>query len=149
MGLVTALSCRGGGGEERLTREEFVDEAGAICRASGRQVGGVEPPSLADPAAVERAIGEAVAIQRRALRELRRLDPPAADEVGVEQWLDDVAATLDQMEAVAAAVRDGDRAALEKANARGAELDDVAEEFAVAYGLEACSTTTAEEQPGR
>jgi len=141
--VLVAAAC-GGGGDARLSKAEYVKKANAICEAGNARTSRVAPPSLADSAAVERAIGEMVSIQRRALRKLRDLDPPEQDQLGVDEWLMRVGQTLDQMDAVRQAVGDGDATAIDQANAKGAELNDEAETFADAYGLESCSTATEE-----
>lgn len=130
--------------EGRLSKDEFLRRANAICKQSSAATAAIAPPSLADPVAVERAIGEVVRIQRRALRNLRKLEPPARDEPGVEEWLHNIELTVDQMDAVRAALRDGDLAAVNAANAKGDERNEAAEEFADAYGLTPCSTSTDE-----
>ncbi|MGH9049853.1 MAG: hypothetical protein ACRDY4_09000 [Acidimicrobiia bacterium] len=132
-------------GSDPLSQDEYVDEANEICQASQAAASKVAAPSLADPAAVEQAIDETVAIQRRALRKLRELEPPERDVPGVESWLDLTADAIDQMEKIREGVANGDREAITTAIDEGGVLVADAEEFAAAYGLTECSTAEPDE----
>ncbi|HEX6312642.1 MAG TPA: hypothetical protein VF152_13590 [Acidimicrobiia bacterium] len=123
-----------------LSKDEFVEQANEICRASQSEAARIPAPSLADPAAVEDAILQSVAIHRRALRELRGLEPPETDVPGVRNWLRLVSETVDEMEALAHAIAAGDREAMTTAIDRGDALTADAEAFTEAYGIFACST---------
>jgi hypothetical protein len=118
-----------------LSKDAFVEQANEICRASQDEARQIPAPSLADPVAVEESILQAAAIQQRALRELRRLVPPETDTPGIENWLDLVADTIGEMEALAAAVAVGDREEIDAAIERGDALTSDAEAFTEAYGL--------------
>jgi hypothetical protein len=128
-----------------LSPDEYVEEANSICNASQAEADQIAAPSLADPVAVEQAIDQSVAIQRRALRKLRDLEPPERDGPGIENWLDLTAAAIDEMEKVGEGVADGDREAITTAIEEGGTLVSDAEEFAAAYGLTACSTVDPDE----
>jgi hypothetical protein len=132
-------------GGEPLSPDEFVEEANSICRASRADADAIPAPSLADPVAVEAAIDRSVAIQRRALRRLRALEPPERDVPGIENWLDLTADAIDQMEKVGDGVANGDRDAITEGIEEGGVLVSDAEEFAAAYGLTACSTADPDE----
>jgi len=134
-------------GSDQLSQRELVRRASAVCRGANERVERIEAPSLADPDGVGRAIGEVVVIQRRALADLRELEPPTRDEPGYDGWLRDLDAALDQMSRARAALGRGDRPGADAATLRARERGDAAETFAAAYGLDACSTTD-EQAPG-
>jgi hypothetical protein len=143
IGLVVSLAaCSGvnGGGDGRLSRDEFVEEANEICAASSAQIAQIGAPSLADPVAVEHAVAQTVSIQEHAYRELRALEGPRRDQPGVKAWLENVEAAIEQMEAVRQGLADGNQAAIDEATQKGASFTADAEEFADAYGLNECST---------
>lgn len=144
---ILAAGCFGGGDgdPDPLSKEEYLAQADAICRASAADVATIAAPSVSDVVAVEAAIAELVRIQRRALAELRELPPPEADEPGVDVWLDTVARTLDEMDKLRDALLAGDAAAVAAANQAGGTLNDEAEALATDYGLRACAGTTAED----
>ena len=132
-------------GGEPLSQDEYVDQANEICERSRNEATQIPAPSLADPAAVVAAIDESVAIQRRALRQLRNLEPPERDTPGVENWLDLTAGAITQAENVGEGVANGDREAIMAALDEGGTLVTEAEEFAAAYGLTQCSTAEPED----
>ncbi len=129
-----------------LSRSEYADEANEICEKSRTEAAQIAPPSLADPVAVEQAVAQTIEIQRRALRDLRALEPPARDEPGVKTWLRNVDRAIDEMEALRRGLEVGDREAIADASAEGDAFTDAAEEFADAYGLSDCSTSPPEER---
>jgi hypothetical protein len=145
--LVVAAACAVvvgacGGGSDELTKAEFRREANRVCRASATRIRAVESPDPADAAAIARAGSRVVAIQRRALEELRDLEPPKDMEAQVTKWLALVDQTLDQARASVRAQREGDTAAAVTANGHGATLDARADEIASRYGLSACGAAT-------
>ena len=144
--LAACSGSSGDSGDRRLSKEKFVDKANDICAASKSQIAQLGAPSLADPAAVEASIAQAVAIHRQAYRQLRALDPPKRDQPGVKAWLESVRGAIDQMDAVRQALADGDSDAITAATREGAGFTTDAEAFADAYGLNECSTTEEESQ---
>lgn len=147
MALLALAACgdvAGNGETAPLSKREFVAEANGICRASRAEAAQIAPPSLADPAAVQQAIAQSVAIQREALRDLRALEPPEHDVPGIEGWLEQVAGTIRQMDKVREGLAVGDGDAVNAAIDRGTDLARNAEEFADAYGIGDCSSTEPE-----
>jgi hypothetical protein len=132
------ISGRGGG---RLSKDGYIDRANKICETSKAAAAQIAAPSLADPIAVEQAVAQAHAIQRRAFRKLRELEPPARDEPAVKEWLKAVRGAVEQMEAVRRGLATGNRRAITVATEKGAAFTSDAEDFADAYGIEECSTS--------
>lgn len=141
--VLTFAACDGVGGDDGgpLSKGDFVEQANEICAESRTDAARIAPPSGADPIAVEQAVAQTIAIQRRSLRELRDMEPPSRDAPGVQQWLRQVDRAIDEMEALREGLVTGDRAAIADATANGASFADAAEEFADAYGLDECSTS--------
>lgn len=133
-------ACNGGSGE--LTKSEFRRETNRICRASAARIRALESPDPADPEAISRAGRRIVAIQRRALEELRDLKPPKESAEEITKWLALVDQTLDQATASVRAQEEGDTEAAVTANGHGATLDARADEIATRYGLSACGAAT-------
>jgi hypothetical protein len=130
-----------GGSEGRLSKGRYIDRANEICETSKAEAAQIAAPSLADPVAVEQAVAQAHAIQRRAFRKLRELEPPARDEPAVKEWLRAVRGAVEQMEAVRRGLATGNRRAITVATEKGAAFTSDAEVFADAYGIEECSTS--------
>ncbi len=141
--LTTFAACDGVSNDDSgpLSKGDFVDQANEICAESRDAASRIAPPSLADPIAVEQAVAQTIAIERRSLRELRDLEAPSRDRPGVKQWLRQVDRAIDEMDALREGLRTGDRAAIAVASSDGASFTDAAEEFADAYGLDDCSTS--------
>jgi hypothetical protein len=147
VGIAVGLgACAGSGGAERLSKQEFITEADSICAAANRRIAEIPVPDLANPETAPRAIRRIVAIQRRAVGRLRDLRPPESDEPAIRQWLRAVSAALDQTEAVAVALEQGDPLALVQASQRGTDRADEADRLAGAYGVRRCGTP--ESAPG-
>jgi ABC-type enterochelin transport system substrate-binding protein len=138
-GLIAALAVASCSSPGPLTRQEFTEEANAICTESNTRIASVAAPDPADPELVADTIDQIVAAQRGALEDLDDLRTPEALESQVDQWLELLARVLDDEEAVAAAVRNGDPAAADAANADAVTTNAEAEAIATELGLDACT----------
>jgi hypothetical protein len=138
---LAACSDISGRSDGPLSKDRYIEKANTICERSKAEAAQIAAPSLADPVAVEQAVAQAVTIQRRASRRLRKLEPPEQDEPAVKQWLRAVDGAVDQMEAVRRGLAAGDRDAITEATEKGVAFTSEAEAFADAYGVEECSTS--------
>ena len=107
IGVVTstalAVGAGCGGGGDRLSREELVSDADAICAEYEAELGALaEPESLAD---VERLVQDAKPIVENGIESLQALDPPEDLEDEFDEWItrneENVAAIEDLQDAVA------------------------------------------------
>ena len=134
--LATVALAGCGGGSDRLTREEFVEQATAACARVEERVDALgEPQSLAEVETLGRELRGALG---DGLEELRELEPPEELAGPFERYLatgDDV---LEQLDRLAEAASAGDRAAVERAAAAGDELGRQAAELAAAAGIPGC-----------
>jgi ABC-type enterochelin transport system substrate-binding protein len=137
--VVVALGAASCSSPGRLTRAEFTDQANTVCTDSSARIATIAAPDPADADAVADAISQVVVIQRAALEDLDGLRPPEGLEPQVGEWLDLLGEVLDDEEAVAAAVSDGDPATADAANAAAAETNIRAEAAAAELGLDACT----------
>jgi hypothetical protein len=138
-----AAGCLGGGGgpsssaTAALTRAQYVSAAGAICRRYQAQIATLKPTTnlakLADQGA------RAVALERAELKQLRRLEPPSADAVTIGRLLDSVESATVAGDALVAAARSHNTAAVAAAAAslRGRLAE--ANRLAKPYGLDICA----------
>lgn len=125
----------GGGGDDRLSRAEFVDRATAICARAEERIGELaEPGSVEELAAYAR---EARTITKDGVADLRELAPPEELEAGFDRYLesaDEVVGLLDELEQAADS---GDEAESRRIAAEiGASAD--AQDAARAAGIAAC-----------
>lgn len=112
---------------EPLTKEEFIEQADAICAETNELLAPIFEPVWADIEDAEetsgaggplvfvrfdRALDEAMPHLERQLAELRALEPPAADEEFVAELLNDHEAALAAGAELVKAAAGGDRAAM-------------------------------------
>jgi hypothetical protein len=134
--VLAAIACSGPG---RLTPQEFLDQANTICTDSNAQIAAIAAPDPAAPDLVADAVSQIVGVQRTAVDDLDDLRPPESIERDVDEWLGLLNDVLDDEEQVAAAVRDGDLAAAEAANADAAATNTEAEAIATDLGVDSCT----------
>jgi hypothetical protein len=133
--LVLLAGC---GGDDRLSSEEFVSEAEALCEEFDQRVNEVDEPQDADD--VERYVNEVRPVVEEGLNDLRALQPPEEFE---EQWDELMAANdagLEALDDLAQAGANGDEARvqeiIEDASRRDEESDRIAQEL----GLQKCTS---------
>jgi len=146
-GLAVALAAASCSSPGRLSRQEFTEQANTICTESNTRIGSITAPDPADPELVADAISQIVGVQRTALEELSDLRPPENLEPQVDQWLELLGQVLDDEEDVAAAVREGDPAAADAANAEAATSNAEAEAIATELDLDACTVAGTAQPP--
>jgi hypothetical protein len=126
----------GCGGEERLTKPEFVRQANAICAKYERRLDAIpQPRELRD---VQSYIDRGVPLAKGELAELEELRPPERDEPAVERLLAQVEATISELERLGEAAAARDREAAQAAAARVEEAGARAAKLARDYGLDEC-----------
>jgi hypothetical protein len=133
--LVLLAGC---GGDDRLSSEEFVSEAEALCEEFDQRVNEVDEPQDADD--VERYVNQVRPVVEEGLNDLRALQPPEEFE---EQWDELMAANdagLEALDDLAQAGANGDEARvqeiIEDASRRDGESDRIAQEL----GLQKCTS---------
>jgi hypothetical protein len=133
--VVVVAGCGGGG--DRLSQEELVSEADAICTRFEERLDEVEEPQ--DVQDVERFADETRPIIEEGIDELRALEPPEELEGEYDEWIamnEDALQVIDDLSEAAAA---GDEArvqeVIEDAERREQEADNLAREI----GLEECA----------
>jgi len=130
-----ALAGCAGEADERLSREEFAEQATAICaRAEERLSALREPENVAE---VEGYARDAQAITQEGVDDLGGLEPPEELEEAFARYLqqaDEVVALLGELEDAAAA---GDEAEARRLSARIAQAAE-ARAAAEAAGIPAC-----------
>ncbi len=138
---LVAAGCGGsGGGGERLSLEDFVAQADAICKEYEGKLDALgEPKTMSDLADLVRE-GKAVASEQ--MVKLRELSPPGEIEASV----DEAYATLDQQirlfDDLIEAASAEDTAKVNEIVEQGTVLDDKADALAKKVGLKECGSTS-------
>ena len=128
MGLAAA-GCGGGG--DRLTREELIEQADATCAEFDQQIEEVqEPESLED---IERYVQEIRPIVEEGTDELDALEPPEELEDSYDQWIEATRSGVEQFDELEEAAASGDEQRIQEvfegAGVGGEEADRLAEEI--------------------
>ena len=104
--------CAGGRGSDRLTKEEYIQQADAICAESIEKIKALgEPQDLAGLAALSK---QAVEIAEDQLAQLRALVPPEEIEEQVNRAYDLVDQQNDVARQIVAAAEAGDTAEVQQ-----------------------------------
>ncbi len=132
-----AAGCGGGdGGGDRLTKDEYIAQADAICKAANEKIDALGEPETMEEIATLAA--DAIEIQTKSLADLRALKPPEADEAK----LNEAYALIDQQvglgKEILEAAKAGDLEKIQKILAEGKPIDDQAGAIAADYGLKEC-----------
>lgn len=133
--LCCAPSVAGCGGDERLSRTEFVERATAVCARAEEQIGGLAAPASEDELAAYAR--EARAITEQSVADLRELEPPEPLERGFDRYLERAHEVVDLLEELEGAAADGNS---EEARRIAGQIGTSAEaqEAARAAGIAAC-----------
>lgn len=136
---LAVAACGGGGGGDRLTLDEYLAQADAICKEFDGKFGDLgEPESAADAGKLVRD-GKVLAEEQ--LAKLRELRPPEDIEAKVDEAynaLDDQIALFDDF---ADAVEAEDSAKVEEITGKLDDLNETADGVAKEIGLETCGST--------
>ena len=136
-----------GGGSSHLSKKDFVKKADAICATAQQKTDALDTPDF-DPSAdnltaaqltqVADYLDKGVGIQSASNADLKKLDPPAADESKVKSMFALVDKADDQLRDGAAAARANDGAKYRESIQTATETFDSASAKAKAYGLTKC-----------
>ena len=134
---LAAAGCGAGdGGGDRLTKEEYIAQADAICKQANEEI-----DALGEPATLEEIVtlaASAIEIQEESLAELRALKPPEEDEATLNEAYDLVEQQVEVGKQVKAAAEAGDMETIQTLIAENDPLDEQADQIALDYGLTEC-----------
>jgi hypothetical protein len=135
-GILALAACGGNGDGERLSQEEWIAEADAICAQANEDVEALEEPTALDEIAA--FTEEASGISRDALADLRALQPPEDDETTVDEMLDLVERQIEIGEQIGEAAEEGDQDEVERLAAEAEPIEADANAKAREFGLAEC-----------
>lgn len=131
------LTACGGGGGKRLTKGEYAAKADAICAKGNRQTNALPNPSnlseLADVA------DKTIPILDDAIRDLRKLRPPANEQDTVDQWLDEVEKLRDDLKEIRDKAKDKDMQGIQTVATKAQEHNMQSNALATELGLKVCN----------
>lgn len=136
--VAVAAGCGGGGGGggDRLTSEEFVQQADAICEKANQQLDALGEPQSVEELATMAA--EALSISEQSVDALRELNPPEEFQAQFDRALDLLQQQNELGQDLVAAAEDGNQTQIEAIVADGEPLDTEADAIADELGLTDC-----------
>jgi len=141
LGFTLFLACLaagcGGGGGDRLSQEEFQQQADAICEKYDKKIQALGSPQ--SPADIPAYVQQGIPLLRQGIAELRALNPPADVEDDYNRMLDETAKAIPAAETLADAAEKNDAAAVQDAIKEGQQADEASDELATKLGLGRCA----------
>jgi hypothetical protein len=132
------LAAAGCGGDDRLTREELVEEADATCADFDQRIEEIDEPE--SPEDIERYVQEIRPIVEEGTDELAELQPPEELEDEYDQWIQETRSAIDMFDELEEAAASGDeqriQEVLQGAGDGGEEADRLAQEL----GFQECGS---------
>jgi hypothetical protein len=130
------LAAAGCGGDDRLTREELVEEADATCREFDQRVEEVDEPESLDD--IERYVQEIRPIVEEGTEELDALEPPEELEDEYTEWIEATRSGVDRIGELEDAAASGDEQRIQEVLQGGAEGGEEADRLAEELGFQEC-----------
>jgi len=141
LGLAVFFACFaagcGGEGGDRLSQEEFQQQANAICEKYDKKIQALGSPQ--SPADIPAFVEKGIPLLRQGIAELRALKPPADVEEDYNRMLDETAKAIPAAEKLADAAEKSDAAAVQEAIQEGQQADDASDELAAKLKLDGCA----------
>jgi hypothetical protein len=141
LGFTLFLACLapgcGGGGGDRLSQEEFQQQADAICEKYDKKIQALGSPQ--SPADIPAYVQKGIPLLRQGIAELRALKPPADVEDDYNRMLDETAKAIPAAEKLAGAAEKNDAAAVQDAMKEGQQADEASDALATKLELDGCA----------
>lgn len=136
-GTLAFAGCGESKGADRLSKEDYLKRADAVCAAFDHRL-----DELAEPKTIEGVVTLADAakpIAERGLTELRKLRPPTDLQEDVDAWLALNQANVDAIDDLRKAAVASDEAAAQAVSKSAVENERKADALAKRIGLEECA----------
>jgi multidrug resistance efflux pump len=127
----------GGDGDGRLSREEYLSQADAVCAEYDKRLNDLGRAESVEQLA-ENA-DRALPIAQEGVGKLRELQPPENLERPVDEWLERNDRNVDLIEALRDAARAGEETRIQELAAEAAENEAAADRLAGRIGLKDCA----------
>ena len=126
-----------GGGEKRLSKDDYADRADAICRTYNEKLRALGRPRNFE--AIPKYVDRALPVARKGNSELRDLKPPKDEETTAREWLDQNQAVVAAMERLRDAAKKKDRAGIQATLSEASTASSAANRLARELGLKVCA----------
>jgi hypothetical protein len=134
-----ASACGGGG--DRLSRQEYIRQADAVCKEYEGKLEAYEGrlEQASSPKELGQVIDDAIPTVKDGVDALRELEPPENLEPKVNDWLELNDKNIETLEQLRDTATEGDPRKLRETVEKGDDNERRADELAREIGLEACS----------
>jgi hypothetical protein len=137
--LILLVAACGGGGDARLSEEEFQSQANAICAKYQKQLDELGTPSSLDE--IPELVDQALAILNKEVDEIDALNPPQELQSDVDKLLAATDRTRAAADDLSTAATSGDQAAVQQALDEGNAATKEADDLASSLGLDECANS--------
>jgi hypothetical protein len=132
-------ACGGGDGSgERLSEEEFREQANAICTDYNEQIADLGTPT--SPADIPDYVERGIPIIEEGIAKLRELNPPEDIADDYDTMLDETEKAIPAARQLSDAAADQDAEAVQEAISLGQEADAESDRIARELGLDECGS---------
>jgi hypothetical protein len=135
--LATGAASSACGGDDRLSQEDFRQQANAICAKYDEKIKALGTP--ASSTEIPDYVGRILPLLRQALAELRALKPPADLEDDYDGMLDETAKTIPAAQSLAVAAKKGNAAGVQDALAATRAAYQASNRLATDLELDKCA----------
>jgi hypothetical protein len=127
----------GGGGSKRLSRAEYASKADAVCGKYNQQTRALQnPTSLSELAKVA---DKTLPILDNAIRDLRKLKPPANEQATVDEWLAGVENLKGDLTEIRDKAKGNDMAGVQAVVPKAQEHNTRSNQLATQLGMSVCN----------
>jgi len=137
LALVLVAGCGGSGGK-RLTKEEYASKADAICAKYNGEVKKLDNPQNLSELA--RVADETLPILDNAITDLKKLNPPAAEQAKADQWLSQVEKLADDLTEIRDRAKDKNMQAVQAVVPKAEEHNRRSNALATELGMSVCNS---------
>jgi hypothetical protein len=137
LAALLAVGCGGGDGSDRLSTDEFRQQANAICERFDAKISAIGSPSSPDD--IPEFVEKGIPLIQQGLAELRALNPPEEFEEDYDRMLDVTAQAIPAARDLADAAAKQDAEAVQAALQAGETADEESDQIATKLGLDRCA----------
>jgi hypothetical protein len=140
---VVASGCSGDNGSgARLSKAQYIAKADQICKTANDRTAALVPPTTPDPQALATFLSKSGRIVSDAAGQLKKLNPPAADEHQINQLIEGIQTSARLFPPLVAAVRAQDTQKIQRLAARLRDASLRGSKIAQTYGFHVCAHAT-------
>lgn len=137
LAIVLAAGCGGGGGE-RLTKQEYASKADAICAKYNREVKKLDNPTNLSELA--RVADQTLPFLDAAISKLEKLSPPASEQAKADQWLSQVENLKEDLAEIRDRAKDKNMQAVQAVVPKAEEHNRRSNALATELGMTVCNS---------